>query len=116
MCKAECGEVSTYHSAITDTLSPYREMEKWSVTSRSAAHARFAHLPEMYPGTDVCWASASAASATAARLSAHPVCPCSPLLKVLLRPEDEEAWTSVNWDLVMCDDMWLTERIWVVDV
>ncbi|CAM9355964.1 unnamed protein product [Scytosiphon promiscuus] len=37
-------------------------------------------------------------------------------LVVLLRPEDEESWTSVNWELVKCDGMWLTERIWVVDV
>lgn len=36
--------------------------------------------------------------------------------QVLLRPESEDEWTSVNWELVKCDDMWLTERIWVVDV
>ncbi|CAM9622814.1 unnamed protein product [Ectocarpus sp. 8 AP-2014] len=37
-------------------------------------------------------------------------------LVVLLRPDNEEAWTSVNWELVKCDGVWLTERIWVVDV
>lgn len=37
-------------------------------------------------------------------------------VQVLLRPEGEEAWTSVSWELVKRDDMWLTERIWVVDV
>lgn len=36
--------------------------------------------------------------------------------QVLLRPEDEEEWTSVNWELVRVKDLWLTEKIWVVDV
>lgn len=36
--------------------------------------------------------------------------------QVLLRPEDEEEWTSVNWELVRVNDLWLTEKIWVVDV